>query len=336
MQGQNPERQARELSWETAVDAFLWVKRVVGCSKKTLDWHRFSLQAFRQCHADLHLPCPSPLQCPSEHLRKFLEWAQSKGLRPISIDTYFRSIRAFFRWLHSEGLRDDIPTNRIPLFRTPEPLPRTVTEEHFLAAIKTLNSSKFSGLRNLTLFVLAFDSGARLSELLNLRFGQIDLETNTAKVCGKGNRERIIVFGRTTSLLLRRYLTLYTTTFNRIPSPDDFVFVFRNGSPLDPRYVLRAWHDAQKKAGLQTLPFHGLRHGFARVWLLRGGDAYKPSNTLGAQKQRNDTKICDFVGARPKNRPRKSIAYRQTTYPFGSPTRTEKAKGRDVITTKGN
>jgi site-specific recombinase XerD len=281
MQGQNPERQARELSWETAVDAFLWVKRVVGCSKKTLDWHRFSLQAFRQCHADLHLPCPSPLQCPSEHLRKFLEWAQSKGLRPISIDTYFRSIRAFFRWLHSEGLRNDIPTNRIPLFRTPEPLPRTVTEEHFLAAIKTLNSSKFSGLRNLTLFVLAFDSGARLSELLNLRFGQIDLETNTAKVCGKGNRERIIVFGRTASLLLRRYLTLYTTTFNRIPSPDDFVFVFRNGSPLDPRYVLRAWHDAQKKAGLQTLPFHGLRHGFARVWLLRGGDAISLQILLG-------------------------------------------------------
>jgi site-specific recombinase XerD len=301
MQGQNPERQERELSWETAVDAFLWVKRVVGCSKKTLDWHRFSLQAFRQCHADLHLPCPSPLQCPSEHLRKFLEWAQSKGLRPISIDTYFRSIRAFFRWLHSEGLRNDIPTNRIPLFRTPEPLPRTVTEEHFLAAIKTLNPSKFSGLRNLTLFVLAFDSGARLSELLNLRFGQIDLETNTAKVCGKGNRERIIVFGRTTSLLLRRYLTLYTTTFNRIPSPNDFVFVFRNGSPLDPRYVLRAWHDAQKKAGLQTLPFHGLRHGFARVWLLRGGDAISLQILLGHKSSEMTRRYVTLWGRDLKN-----------------------------------
>lgn len=284
MQRQNPEGQARELSWETAVDAFLWVKRVVGCSKKTLDWHRFSLQAFRQCHIDLHLPCPSPLQCPPEHLRKFLEWAQGKGLSPITVDTYFRSLRTFFRWLHAEGLREDIPTNKIPPLRTPEPLPRTVTEEHFLAAIatfKTLNPSKFSELRNLTLFVLAFDSGARLGELLNLRFGQIDLETNTARVCGKGNRERIIVFGKTTSLLLRRYLTVYSTLFRRIPSPDDFVFVFRNGSPLDPRYALRAWHDAQKKAGLSVLPFHGLRHGFARVWLLRGGDAISLQILLG-------------------------------------------------------
>jgi len=271
----------QHLSWETAVDAFLWVKRVVGCSKKTLDWHRFSLQTFRQCHADFNLPCPSPIHCPSEHIRKFLEWAQNKGLHPVSITTYFRSIRAFFRWLYSEGFRDDIPTNKIQLPRTPEPLPRTVTEEHFLAAIKTLNSSEFSGLRNLTLFVLAFDSGARLGELLNLRVGQVDLVTKTARVCGKGNRERIIVFGRTTSLLLRRYLTFYTAAFNRIPSPDDFLFVFRNGSPLDPRYVLRAWHNAQKKAGLQVLPFHGLRHGFARVWLLRGGDAISLQILLG-------------------------------------------------------
>jgi len=89
------------------------------------------------------------------------------------------------------------------------------------------------------------------------------------------------VFGKTTSLLLRRYLTVYATLFRRIPSPDDFVFVFRNGSPLDPRYALRAWHDAQKKAGLSVLPFHGLRHGFARVWLLRGGDAISLQILLG-------------------------------------------------------
>jgi site-specific recombinase XerD len=227
------------------------------------------------------LPCPSPLQCPSEHLRKFLERAQSKGLRPISIDTYFRSIRAFFRWLHSEGLRNDIPTNRIPPFRTPEPLPRTVTEEHFLAAIKTLNSSKFSGLRNLTLFVLAFDSGARLSELLNLRFGQIDLETNTAKVCGKGNRERIIVFGRTTSLLLRRYLTLYNNYLQSHPFSQRFRFCFPNRLSHRPKICPSCVARCTKESRSTNLTVSRLRHGFARVWLLRGDDAISLQILLG-------------------------------------------------------
>ncbi|MCS3918628.1 site-specific integrase [Fervidibacter sacchari] len=68
---------------------------------------------------------------------------------------------------------------------------------------------------------------------------------------------------------------------SRTLSPDDFVFAYTNGSQLDRRYVNKAWHKAQKRAGLAPLPFHGLRHGFARLWLLRGGDAFSLQILLG-------------------------------------------------------
>ncbi len=161
-------------AWDEAIETFLWSRRVVGCSEKTLAWHKYSLQHLLRCHKTLALSC-DPTTCPKEHLFAFLDWLRSRGVRPTSIATYFRSIRAFFRWLKSEGLRDDLPTEKMPLPKMPETLPRTVTEEHFLKSLQTLNPSEFPDLRNLALFLLAFDSGARLSELLGLRVGDIDL-----------------------------------------------------------------------------------------------------------------------------------------------------------------
>ena len=153
------------LSWETAIEAFIWSRKVVGCSNKTLEWHSVSLKLLQRCHQELSLTCPSPQTCPPSHIQSFLLWLQNKGLRVTSISTYFRSIRAFFNWLVAEGLREETPTANIPQVKPAEFLPRTVTEEHFLAAIKTLDTSKFHNLRNMALFLLAYDTGARLGEL---------------------------------------------------------------------------------------------------------------------------------------------------------------------------
>jgi len=122
--------------------------------------------------------------------------------------------------------------------------------------------------------MLAFDSGARLSELINLKVGDVDLLQRCAKVMGKGGRERIIFFGNLTAQTIKEYLLRRTLLLGQ-PSPSDFLFVFTNNSPLDRRYVLRAWHRCQRKAGLKPLSFHSLRHGFARMWLLNGGDGFR-------------------------------------------------------------
>ncbi len=267
-------------SWEGCTEAFLWSRKVLGVRQPTLDWHAVTLKLFRLCHEDCQLECPSPTVCPTSHLQTFLWWLARRGVRPISQQTYYRSLRVFFRWLVHEGFRDDTPTSKVPMPKANEPLPRTVTQEHFLAAIATLNPKKFCDLRNLALFVMALDTGARLSELLTLRVGQLDLQNRCAKVVGKGNRERVIVFGQQTTSLLLRYLTMRSVKLGSC-SNETFVFVYANGAPLDARYVNRAWHRAQERANLTPLPFHGLRHGFARVWLLRGGDAISLQILLG-------------------------------------------------------
>ncbi|MEZ8219815.1 integrase/recombinase XerD [Candidatus Fervidibacteria bacterium JGI MDM2 SSWTFF-3-K9] len=268
-----------QLSWQTAIDAFLWSRKIKSLSHRTLEYYALVLKQF--CESDAHKDCQSPLTCPPTHIAAFIAWLQNRGVRPNTILNRIRGLKAFFNWLKQEGLRENNPVTAIPTPNASQPLPKTVTEDHFLAAIATLNPNKLSDLRNLTLFVLAYDTGARLSELVSLKLGDLDLANRMAKVHGKGGKERVIVFGQKAAMLLRRYLTMRMIKESRTLSPDDFVFAYTNGSQLDRRYVNKAWHKAQKRAGLAPLPFHGLRHGFARLWLLRGGDAFSLQILLG-------------------------------------------------------
>jgi site-specific recombinase XerD len=265
----------KELAWNVAVDAFLWAKRVKGLSAKTLQHYEIVLTQFYQAHE-----CQSPLTCTSAHVTAYVAWLQNRGVRSTTIAPRLGVLKSFFNWLRAEGLRQDNPVASVQV-KPAQPLPKTVTENHFLKAISVLNPNKFEDLRWLALFTIAFDTGARLSELLNLRLGDLDLVNRMAKIWGKGGKERVVFFGQKTAQILRRYLTARMVRENRTLSPDDLVFVTLRNNPIARDAVCKAWHKAQKKAGLTPLPFHGLRHGFARRWLLNKGDAFSLQLILG-------------------------------------------------------
>jgi site-specific recombinase XerD len=197
----------------------------------------------------------------------------------ITVLGYFRILRVFFRWLKNIGLRQDYPMSKVKPPKPESPLPRTVTEDHFLAAIKRLDPSKPLDLRYAVLFTLLFDTGARVSEILQLRVGDIDLKNRLLRIKGKGNKERIVPFGRTAATLLSRYMSLLATY--KTLTNDDLVFQSSNFTPLHRRNIYRRWQQLQKQAGLKPLPLHGLRHGFARAWLVSGGDAFSLQIILG-------------------------------------------------------
>jgi site-specific recombinase XerD len=159
-------------------------------------------------------------------------------------------------------------------------LPKTVNEDHFAKVLNAIPLFRFAGLRDAALFCLALDSGARLSELLSLRLCDLDLLSRCAKVKGKGNKERMMDFGTLTSQLLSRYLTACLTRFGALLQ-DSFLFLTDEGRPISKRQGQDRWKKWQRRAGLTPLPFHGLRHGFARMWLLKGGDAFSLQLLLG-------------------------------------------------------
>ena len=267
-----------KLDWKSALAAFLEPKVLSGVSMSTIEWYEVTFRLFHRFHRERHLEC-TPLTCTSQHIQEFLGWL-AQWERSITVHTKFRALRAFFRWLQREGIRKDNPIEKVIPPRIDDSLPKTVTEEHFIATMQTLNLSNFTALRDAALFALAFDSGARLSELLNLKISDIDMANRSAIVRGKGKKERIVYFGYTTGQLLMRYLSQRMLRFGMIPK-DAPLFIRIDGFKISKAQVEKRWQIAQLKAGLKPLPFHGLRHGFARMWLLKGGDSFSLQMLLG-------------------------------------------------------
>lgn len=268
------------LDWEKAVEVFLWSKEVEGLSGQSLRGYKGHLRTFIKFLREKNINCQSPQDCSPQHIQLYFKELKEQGRSPHYLLTLYNFLSVFFNWLEKQGLISNNPIKSVPKPKVGKPVPRTVTEEHFLLTISTLNKNNFSHTRLLALLLLAFDSGARLGELLNLRVGDVDLTQRTALVRGKGNKQRYIFFGQQTAKALRKWLTIRFLVIGQ-PQPNDYLFCYRNGSPLDGSYVGKVWRTAQLKAGLKPLPFHGLRHGFARCWLMNGGDGFSLQRLLG-------------------------------------------------------
>jgi site-specific recombinase XerD len=271
--------QPEAVSWDQVIEAFLFSRRAIGISQGMLELYSARLRIFRDFHFEHNLPCQSPLECTPHCIEAFFVYLAEHGRRMVTVCGYFRELRTFFKWLKDIGLKQDYPIAKVKPPKPEHPLPRTVTEDHFLATIRQLDLSKPLDLRYAVLFTLLFDTGARVSEILQLRVGDVDLKNRLLRIKGKGNKERIIPFGRTAATLLSKYMSLLATY--RTPTNDDLVFQSSNFTPLHRRNIYRRWQQLQKQAGLKPLPLHGLRHGFARAWLISGGDAFSLQLILG-------------------------------------------------------
>lgn len=287
-------------SWDKILDAFIFAKKTAGRSEETIKYYRAKLSFFFNFHIQHMLPCKSPLDCNRRCIEGYFGYLLNNGRRRITVHAHFRALRSFFRWLVSMGLRQDNPMGKITAPKVDEPLPKTVTEEHFLSAIQQLTPERFKNhLTYLTLFVLLFDTGMRLCEALGLRFEDIDFNHKVVKVTGKGGKQRIVPISSKTCSLLTKLIAL--RMLNCQVNPNDLVFVTSSGTPFSKRNIHKVWWRIQKLAGLNPLPIHGLRHGFARCWLISGGDAFSLQMLLGHSSPSVTQRYVKFFGTDLQN-----------------------------------
>jgi site-specific recombinase XerD len=268
--------------WDQLIEAFLFAKRAVGIAKSTYDLYSRRLSIFRDFHRETNRPCCSPIDCTPECLQAFFVWLTAHNRRLVTVNAHYRGLRTFFNWLCEIGLRKDNPVHKVKAPKPENPLPKTVTEDHFLTTMKQLNTSNPTQFRWAALFALLFDTGARAGEILTLRVCDVDLKNRLIRIRGKGKKERIVPFGRTAAAFLAKHLSFLAAS--REITDESYIFQTANGTPISVREAHRRWWKLQKKAGLKPLPLHGLRHGFARAWLLSGGDAFSLQLILGHSK----------------------------------------------------
>ncbi|WP_158754735.1 tyrosine recombinase XerC [Dyella sp. S184] len=208
-----------------------------------------------------------------EHRRK-TETAK-EGLAPKSLQRLLSSCRSLFRQLNREGLLAGDPLLGVRGPKVRRKLPQVLDVDEASALVETDSGGKLA-VRDRAMLELFYSSGLRLSELVGLRWIDLDLDGGEVRVLGKGSKTRIVPVGRHAIAALR---ALGAEQGMPAESP---VFRGRGGAPINPRTVQLRMN---KLALQQNLPKHIhphlLRHTFASHMLESSGDLRAVQELLG-------------------------------------------------------
>jgi integrase/recombinase XerC len=199
------------------------------------------------------------------------------------------ALRTLYDWLVRKGHAKANLFKGISIPKARVPLPRFLTEEQMAQLLETPATLRrteekgddFTELRDTVMLEVLYGAGLRVSELCNLRWGDMDLRTGTARVLGKGNKERIAPLG---DVAVEKLLA-YRKILNFVPGWDDFVLLEKiepKRVPSYPRWVQRRLKDCLLAAGLPAdLTPHKLRHSYATHLLDEGADLRVVQSLLG-------------------------------------------------------
>ncbi len=225
-----------------------------------------------------------------ENFRNYLKSLKERGYNNFSIARKLSSLKSFFRFLEEEKGKK---FSFIFLFETPKlpfRLPKVLSLEEVEALFSVPDTSTPSGYRDKTMLEVLYATGLRVSELVNLRINNLNLELGLIKVLGKGNKERIIPLGDYALEYLKNYLQKVRPLFVNQNSKD-YVFLGRLGNPLTRQRFWQIIKNYAKKVGLEDkISPHVLRHSFA-THLLQGGANLRALQMLLGHNSLSTTQI---------------------------------------------
>jgi len=239
-----------------------------GLSKRTLEsysrdlarYHAFMLEngATRISESDTSL------------VLKHLIALRDFGLGARSRARHLVSIRGFHRFLVQEKILPRDPTRRVELPKISLKLPDVLSVEEVLQLLGVPDPKTRLGARDAAMIELLYAAGLRVSELVNLKLQDINLEAGFVRVFGKGSKERIVPMGNYAQQTLTRYLE--TSRKNLLKnSISAWLFVARAGNPMTRQGFWKLLRRYALKSGLKKkITPHSLRHSFA-THLLEGG-----------------------------------------------------------------
>lgn len=218
-------------------------------------------------------------QLKSDDLSNFLQYEIKNGK---SITTSLRrlsSLKGFFMFLIKEGIID-IPLEEVEAPKKPFHLPTLISLEEVEALLDAPNIEKDDELRDRAMLELMYASGLRVSELLNVKRGDIDLKLNIVTVMGKGGKQRKIPFGEYASDYIAKYIN--DVRSKNINSKSSYLFLSKYGEPLSRQYFFKQIKKYAMIAGIkENISPHTLRHCFATHLLNNGADLRVVQEMLG-------------------------------------------------------
>ena len=251
---------------ERFLDA-IWMER--GLSENTLGAYRADLVALSRRLGDRQVDL---VKAGRADILDYISWRVDGGAKPRSTARQLSSFRRFFRYLVREGVIGDDPTAQIAMPKIGRALPQSLTEEEVESLLGAPNVSEPLGHRDRTMLELLYATGVRVSELINLKLAQLNLNQGVLRIIGKGDRERLIPLGDEAQEWLKEFIDGPRVEI-LLERQTDYLFPTRRGDRMTRQAF---WHIIKrygKKAGIQKhLSPHTVRHAFATHLLNNGAD----------------------------------------------------------------
>ena len=212
-------------------------------------------------------------------LYEFLKYELSLGRTVSTVLRKLSSTRGFFIFLKKEGYyTGSIPDIETP--KKPKHLPNCLTEEEVDKLLDAPDLTSPSGIRDKAMLETMYSSGLRVSELLKLEKGQVNLTKGVITVFGKGAKERKVPVSDYAVEYIRKYLNEVRNKSENKGSK--YLFLSKKGEPLSRVYFFKQVKKYSELAGIETqVSPHTLRHSFATHLLNHGAQLRIVQGMLG-------------------------------------------------------
>src|SRR3954447_17955204 len=214
-------------------------------------------------------------------LRRWAARLSQRGAAPRTMARKLASTRSLFRSLVEHGLLEGNPADLLPAPRLPQPLPRTLKPADVASLLDKIPAATPLEQRDRALFELAYASGLRAEELVDLDVTSIEFDAEQVRLEGKGDKTRFVPAGEPALKALATYLERARPALSARDG-NQALFLSKSGRRLstsDVRRRLRVWaRQAATQGGVHP---HALRHSFATHLLEGGADLRAIQELLG-------------------------------------------------------
>ena len=195
---------------------------------------------------------------------------RKSGLSARSRARHLVSIRGLYRFLVEEKILRHDPARLVDLPKVSLKLPHVLSTQEIELLLKTPDTKRPLGVRDAAMLELLYAAGLRVSELVNIKLQDVNLEAGFVRIFGKGSKERIVPIGMHAKEKIDHYLkTVRPVYLKQIPSP--YLFVARAGKPMTRQGFWKSLRRYAMQTGIsKKITPHSFRHSFA-THLLEGG-----------------------------------------------------------------
>ena len=213
-------------------------------------------------------------------LLKYADYLKKCKLSNNSINHNISIIKSFYKYLVINENFLDNPSEVLEIIKKEKKLPKVLSYEDIKKLLDINLINKYS-YRNKAMLELMYATGLRVSELVNLKITDIDLENDILRTMGKGSKERIIPIGDYAIYYLKLYIEEYRIQLLKKENTE-YLFLNNNGRKISRQSFFNIIkNEAVKKNIKVNFSPHTLRHSFATHLLDRGADIVSIKELLG-------------------------------------------------------